>query len=466
MTLPRLSLLVACLSACALTGSSAAHQRTAPQQKPQQPGEINLTITGAPGSLPHFAVPDLLALTSDAETASSARLIAAVLWDDLQFERELDLIPRDTYASIPAPASPTQPPLERWLELGADGVVVGAVRTTGNTMSVEFRLYQVQTGRVVLSKRYEQTTPPGRKVNARLFAHTISDEILGQQRGLRGVARTKIAFDSDRSGERVAGTVQQRVGKEIYVCDYDGENPIRVTFNRNLNISPAWSPDARRIAYTSWLAGNADLFVASIYQAMPLQRPAGGSANVMNMLPAWSPDGARLAFASNRDGNDEIYVMNADGRDVRRLTHNQAIDSSPAWSPSGTEIAFISDRTGSPQIYITGADGLGEAKPLTRESYCDRPTWSPGPYNEIAYTSRTAPNVFDIKIIDVGTGEARQLTTGGGHNESPAFAPNGRHLAFMSNRSGRYQIYTIGRDGNDLRQLTTAGGNFMPNWSR
>ena len=110
------------------------------------------------------------------------------------------------------------------------------------------------------------------------------------------------------------------------------------------------------------------------------------------------------------------------------------------------------------------ADGIGAPQPITREAYCDRPTWSPAPYNEIAYTSRTSPNVFDIRIVDVATGRVRQLTSGEGHNESPAYAPNGRHLAFMSNRSGRFQIYTIDRLGRDLRPLTTAGSNFMPNW--
>ncbi len=430
-------------------------QQPPPQQ--QQPSEVQMTISGAAGGAPHLAVPDFLAPTGDTEMA---RVIGRVLFDDLQYEREFDMIPRDTYASIPQARSTTDVPLDRWREIGADGVVIGAVQRVGNATRVEVRLYHAQSGKVVLSKQYEQTSA---QPNVRLFAHTIADEIFERQRALKGVARSRIAFDSDRTGERVTGTVQQRIAKEIYICDYDGENQIRVTSNRSLNISPVWAPDGRALAYTSYATGYQDIFISSLYQRL-LTRPARGDANVSNFLPAYSPDGRKIAFVSNRDGNDEIYVMNADGTNVQRLTHTPAIESSPTWSPTGTQIAFTSDRAGSPQIYVVSADGLGQAQQITHESYCDRPTWSPAPFNEIAYTSRTAPNVFDIRILDVATGKVRQVTAGEGHNESPAYAPNGRHIAFMGNRTGRYQIYTIARDGRDLRQLTTTGNNYMPNW--
>ena len=183
-----------------------------------------------------------------------------------------------------------------------------------------------------------------------------------------------------------------------------------------------------------------------------------------NFLPVWSPDGTRIAFMSTRDGNPDIYVMNRDGSSVRRLTTNPAIDGSPTWSPKGDQIAFTSDRTGTPQIFVMGADGLG-ARQLTHDTYADRPTWSPAPFNEIAYAARTGPG-NDIKVMELATGQVKQLTFGEGTNESPAFAPNGRHLAFTSSRSGKSQIFTIGRDGKDLRQMTRTGNNYYPDWSK
>ena len=435
----------------------ARQQAPASQAPPsQQPSEISTTISGDTGTPPRFAVPAFIALSSDAETAAIARTIGDVLWDDLNFEREFAFIPRDVYATIPAARSFDDVPFDRWRELNADGVVVGTVQKAGNGFQIQVRLFNVRDKRQVFGKEYSGSS------NARLYAHTISDDIHLQQRALRGVARTKLAFDSDRDGERMSGTVEARGVKEIYTADYDGENQRRVTTNRTLNINPAWSPDARSLAYTSYRRGPPSIFVSHIYDGT-LEEVTKGTGE--SWLPAWSPDGTRVAFTSTRDGNSEIYVTNRDGSNVRRLTNNPAIDSTPTWAPSGTQVAFTSDRSGSPEIYLVASDGLGPVQRLTSESYADRPTWSPAPYNEIAFASRNGPG-FDIKIIDVATRQVKQLTFGEGSNESPSYAPNGKHLAFMSTRAGKAQIFTITRDGRNLKQVTRTGNNYQPDWSR
>jgi TolB protein len=447
------------LAAAAL--AVAVHGAPPPQvpqtQPPQQPTEIVTTISsGDPGTPPRFAVPDFIPLSSDAETVEAARLIARVLFDDLAFEREFSLIPRDTYASIPAATSMTDVPFARWRELNADGVIIGTVQKTGKNVRVEVRLFNVRTTQTAFGKEYS-----GSIANPRLYAHTIADEIHQSQRALRGVARTKLTFNSDRSGERMSGTVESRNIKEVYIADYDGENQRQVTTNRSLNITSVWSPDGRSIAYTSYRRGAPNIFIANIYQGTQEELTKGSA---QSWLPAWSPDGSKIAFSSTRDGNPEIYVADRDGSNVRRLTNNPAADTVPTWSPTGTQIAFTSDRRGAAQIWVMGADGLGQ-QAVTSEGYADRATWSPAPYNEIAYAARTGPGQ-DIKVLDLTTRQVRQLTFGEGTNESPTFAPNGRHLAFMSTRSGKAQIFTIARDGRDLRQITRVGNNYQPNWSR
>ena len=419
----------------------------------QQPSDIAVVISGDPGTPPRYAVPDFVALTPD--IADVAKVLGQVLWDDLNFEREFYLIPRDTYASIPVARTPEQVPFTAWRELGADAVVHGTVQRTPTGVVVQVRLFNVRSRATVYSKEFS-----GQGTNPRAFAHTVADEIHQQQRNLRGVARTRLAFSSDRNRERIAGPVQNRDVKEIYIADYDGENSRRITTNRQLNITPTWSPDARAIAYTSYRRGYPDIFIALIFQGLQ-ETPTNGVGQ--NFLPVWSPDGTRLAFTSNRDGNPEIYVMNRDGSGLRRLTNSPAIDVTPTWSPTGAQVAFTSDRAGTPQIYIVGADGLNLRR-LTTESYADRPTWAPAPFNEIAYAARTGPG-FDIKVMDLASGQARQVTFSEGSNESPAYSPNGRHLAFTSTRAGRVQIFTIGRDGRGLRQVTRDGNNYTPAWS-
>ena len=433
-----------------------------PQQPPtpQQPSEISTVITTEPNQQAQLAIPDFIALTTDAESVAIARTIGQVLWDDLNYEREFAFVARDVYNTIPKATSFADVPFDRWRELNADGLVVGTVQKTGTSLRVEIRLFNVRSRQSAFGRLYT-----GSPANPRIFAHMAADEIYQTQRALKGVAESKLAFVSDRDGERMTNTVEKRDTKEVYIADYDGENQRRVTTGRTLNTFPRWSPDARSIAYTSYRRGGGQIFISNIYQGTMEELTKGPTEN---WLAAWSPDGTRLCFASPREGKGytNLYVVNRDGSGLRKLTDHPSINTSPTWSPSGTQIAFNSDRTGAPQIYIVSADGVGPIQRFTTsESYADKPTWSPAPYNEIAYAAKTGPG-FDIKVMDVATRNVLQLTHGEGTNESPAFAPNGRHIAFTSTRAGKKQIFTITRDGRDLRQVTRTGNNEHPDWSR
>src|SRR5687768_17110699 len=432
------------LGAVAILGAQAP---SAPQQPPASTEfEIKTTIRGEPGAPPHYAVPDFIALTNDKETVEAARIIASVLWDDLSFEREFDMIPRDTYKTIEQSATTETIAFDRWRELGADGVIRGSVKRTGNTLQVEMRLFNVRARAVAFGRVYDNVALR----NPRAVSHTISDEIHQTQANLRGVARTKLTFVSDRDNERVIDTVETRTGREVYVADYDGANQTRVTVNRRLNLAPTWSPDGRSIAYQSYVRIQPQIIVSNVYQGT---RETLTDDKTGAYLPAFSPDGTRIAFTSMRDGNSEIYIMNRNGTGLRRLTNNSAGDSTPRWSPTATQIVFTSDRSGSAQVWVMDTEGLNVRRLTLNESWADGATWSPAPYNEIAYAGRSGPG-FDIKIYDVATGQTRTLTDGAGTNESPAFSPSGRHLAFISSRFGKFQIFTIARDGKGLKQIT------------
>ena len=175
---------------------------TKPPPPPSQPTEAAVTIRGA-GGAPRLAVPDFLALGTDAETKAVAATIGEVLWKDLAFEREFDLIPRDTLRVDPGGRLDrvgAVRPLEGARRRGRGRSGRSARRPSG--VVVQVRLFNVASQQAVFAKEYT-----GSSTNPRLFAHTISDEIHHQQRKLAGVARTRLAFSSDRDGERVRGTV-------------------------------------------------------------------------------------------------------------------------------------------------------------------------------------------------------------------------------------------------------------------
>ena len=153
----------------------------------------------------------------------------------------------------------------------------------------------------------------------------------------------------------------------------DGSNVTRLTNHPESDRSPAWSPDGRRIAFTSDRDGNDDIYVMNADGSNVTRltnHPAEGRevyvmyadgsirlTTAVGLSPAWSPDGRRIAFHSNRDAKWEIYVMDADGSNVTRLTNHPAEGRFPAWSPDERRIAFQFFRDGNFEIYVMNADG-------------------------------------------------------------------------------------------------------------
>jgi Tol biopolymer transport system component len=186
----------------------------------------------------------------------------------------------------------------------------------------------------------------------------------------------------------------------------------------------------------------------------------------MDTDTAWSPDGRKIAFSSNRDRNTDIYVMNADGSQQKRLTSNPAADRRPSWSPDGKKIGYTSGRFREPcQIYVINADG-SENKLLSADTrYCGDCCWSPDG-TRIVYDSARDPNV-DIYAINADGGKQKRLTDNSSEDSKARWSPDGRKIAFFSTRDGRAGVYIMNADGGEQKLLSVCdyhiGGCFS--WS-
>jgi TolB protein len=438
----------------ALTAATALAQGTSPTAPPASPpagiweGIIGDTAT-------RLAVPDCVARAGDQSATEACRTISEVLRKDLLFE-DLTLVSESLYKMLP-PLKPDAPNFEDWKSVGAQVLVITKAEVAAGVLNLELRLHNVTTGQSMMAKRLSNKAESARHV-----AHHAADEILALAQ-IRGVARSKLAFVSDRDAAKGKAT------KEIYIMDYDGANPRRVTVNRSINMLPAWNPDGKSLAYISYRSGWPELFTAWIYEGRNTAFAAGKSGKVY--AHAFSPDGKKVAYgfspASGRSSGDmDIWVANSDGTQPQRLTETAASDTAPTWSPTGREIAFTRSLViGQPQIWVMDSEGLNARRVSTIGNYNDGPAWNPAKeFTEIAYTSRV-DNRFEVVVVDLANGQTRQITQGRGHCESPAWAPNGRHLVFGCDRGGRWQIHTADRLGREIQALPAgAGNNIYPDW--
>ena len=142
-------------------------------------------------------------------------------------------------------------------------------------------------------------------------------------------------------------------------------------------------------------------------------------SNLCNVL-AQAPQTPKIVFALIDDGgNSEIYLMNPDGTDHVRLTHNKAFDVSPMWSPTGEQILFASDRDGTRDLYLMDADGKNVKRVFGKSEDRRHPTWSPDG-EQIAYTRREQGKGF-IYIASIDGKKEERVAIGGSSSMVPGW---------------------------------------------
>ena len=442
------------LLAAARRAAAGRRQQPAPQP-PQQPSEVGVVISGDPGTPPRYAVPDFVALTPDA--AEIAKTIGQVLWDDLNFEREFYLIPRDTYATDPGGAHARAGSVQRVARARrrrASSSAPSSARAT--TCASQVRLFNVRTRQSVFAKEYTGTaTQP-----AALRAHDRRRDSPAAARAARRradqagvlVRSQPRARGRHRREPRRQGDLHRRLRRREPAADHD--EPAAEHHAR------PGRPTRASIAYTSYRRGYPDIFVSLIYQG----RPAGADEGrgTQNCLPVFSPDGTRIAFMSNRDGNPEIYVMNRDGSNVRRLTNHPAID---------IDADLVADRHAD-RVHLGSRGHAADLRHRRR-----RP--EPAAADDDRVVRRPADLVAGAVQRDRVRGAHRaRATTSRSTTWPPARRGRSRSAKARTrarptrrtagtSRSRRRapaasQIFTIGRDGRGVKQVTRDGNNYTP----
>ena len=238
---------------------------------------------------------------------------------------------------------------------------------------------------------------------------------------------TLLTIDVDAQAQIVFSSNRENGNFEIYVMNIHGKNPRRLTKNRHDDFSPSWSPDGKRIVFTSERDGNSEIYVMNADGSNPRRLTENGN---FDQFPSWSPDGERIAFSSRRDGHfrnafgitDEIYLMDTDGGNQQRLTNNRGWDWFPSWSPDGERIAFASDRRGDFEN-------------------------------------------FEIYVMDADGGNQRRLTENRHEDSSPSWSPDGERITFNSRRDGNSEIYVMEANGGNQQRLTNnRQDDFQPAW--
>ncbi len=400
-----------------------------------------------------IAVATFPAQSSQENLGSLTNEFNQVLWSDLENAGIFEMVSKSFYPEK-TPSDPGGVDFDAWTKppVSAQFLAFGNAADINSNLVVTAYLYDVKNpaNPAVLAKRFIATL---NEVSTRETAHRFANEIIQTLGGgIPGINLTQISFVSNRTGH-----------DEIWVMDYDGFNQHPVTSYGSLCLTPRWSPNDEKLAFTNYAPGTPQISIYSFltHHLLPFPHYRG-----LNTTPAWSPDGKKIAFCSSMSGDPQVYVSDPNGAELHRLTFSPSVNISPVWNPkTGNELAFVSDRSGSPQIYIMNADGTNLRRLITSGGNAVNPTWSPNGLFIAFGWDVSETGTYDIYLIEISSGRIVQLTHNAGANDRPWWAPDGRHLVFQSNRTGTKEIWEMLADGTDQHQITTVGGNWDPSWS-
>jgi TolB protein len=401
-------------------------------------------IDGNPSALPIAIVPFEWQDPTPPPIEGADRIISNDLYRSGLFD------PMDVADMAERPTDPEGIRFGTWRLLKTDYIVIGKVRrpASGDGHEIIYQLFDVHTQEQLLSRI--TTVGPG---DLRFGAHRVADAIYEALTGVPGAFSTRIAYVT-------ATGVGDGIRYELVVADADGYGPQSIVGSPEPLLSPAWTPDGKKLAYVSFEKGNSAIYLQDVSTGA---RELISSGAGINGAPSFAPDGSKMALTLSRTGNPEIFVRDmATGR-VSQVTDHWSIDTEAVWSPDGSYLYFTSDRGGKPQIYRVPPGGGTPARVTLQGDYNARASVAPDG-RKIA-VAQGRGNEYRIAVWDIET-ERFTILTPGKLDESPSFAPNGSMILYATREGDRGVLSAVSADGNVRQRLILSEGDVRePAWS-